>query len=217
MQIKRFQFNPVEENTYVLYDESGEAVIIDCGAFYKEEKEILQTFIKDNKLTINHLLCTHLHLDHVFGNQFIFDTYQIRPEYDQDEELKSPSLPEQGRLFGMSMKDRWVPAGRYLKEGDNIQFGNSNLNVISIPGHSPASLCFYSETDACVFTGDVLFRGSIGRTDLWGGNEELLLRGIREKLLILPENTAIYPGHGMVTTVQYEKNSNPYLGNWKSF
>ncbi len=211
MHIKRFEFNPVEENTYILYDETGEAAIIDCGAFFKEEKDELKAFIEDNNLTIKHLLCTHLHLDHVFGNRFIFDTYHIKPEYNLEEERQSPALAEQGRRFGMKIQDEFIIAEHYLKEADTISFGNITLKTLSVPGHSPASLCFYSEANACIFTGDAIFRGSIGRTDLWGGNTQLLLQGIREKILSLPEDTAIYPGHGPVTTVQYEKKSNPFL------
>ena len=211
MNIKRFEFNPIKENTYVLYDETGEAAIIDCGAFSKGEKAELQTFIAQKQLTIKHLLCTHLHFDHIFGNRFILETYNIRPEYDREEEQQTPAIIVQGRKFGVNIQDEFITADHYLKEGDTVSFGNSMLKAISVPGHSPASLCFYSETNACIFTGDVLFRGSIGRSDLWGGNEQLLLQGIHQKILSLPDSTAVYPGHGPVTTVQYEKKTNPYL------
>ena len=213
MYIKRFEFNPIEENTYVLYDDTGEAAIIDCGAFSTKEKEELQTFITQKQLTIKHLLCTHLHFDHIFGNRFICETYNVKPEYDREEELQTPALMKQAQRFGINIQDEFIPADNYLKEGDTISFGNSTLTAISVPGHSPASLCFYSGADACIFTGDVLFRGCIGRADLWGGNESLLLQGIHQKILSLPDSTAVYPGHGPVTTVQYEKKTNPYLKN----
>ena len=213
MHIKRFEFNPIEENTYILYDETGEAAIIDCGAFSRNEKEELQTFIAQKQLTIKHLLCTHLHFDHIFGNRFIFETYHIKPEYDREEEALSPTLMKQGQRFGINIQDEFIPAGHYLKEGDTVSFGNSTLQVLCVPGHSPASLCFHSEANACIFTGDVLFRGSVGRSDLWGGNETLLLQGIHQKILSLPDSTAVYPGHGPVTTVLYEKKTNPYIKN----
>ena len=210
LQIKIFEFNYISENTYVVYDETKEAAIIDCGAYFPKEKALLKDFISQNQLSLKHLLNTHLHLDHSFGNKFIYDTYGIAPEYHRLEE-QIPSLKEQAARFGIKVEDEKIKATRYLEEGDIISFGNTELEAILIPGHSPASLCFYSKADNVLFTGDVLFEESIGRTDLWGGNYHQLISGIKNKLLILQEDTVVYPGHGPKTTIKSEKINNPYL------
>jgi len=210
MQIKRFEFNPIAENTYVVYDQTKEAVVIDCGVYTNREKELFNRFIQENGLTIKHSLFTHLHLDHIFGLAFIYDTFGLSPEYNKKEEI-IPTLAQQAGFFGMNVEDRVIPAGKYLQEGDSVLFGDSEFKTIEVPGHSPGSICFYSAAHACLFSGDVVFRGSIGRTDLWAGDYDQLITGIKDKILILPEETAVYPGHGLVTTVRYEKNSNPFL------
>ena len=210
LQIKRFEFNLIGENTYLLYDETKEAAIIDCGAFSNEEKTLLKDFISHNQLSLKHLLNTHLHLDHSFGNKFIYDTYGIAPEYHRMEE-QIPNLKEQAARFGIKMADDNVKASRYLEDGDIISFGNTELKAILTPGHSPASICFYSKADGVLFTGDVLFEESIGRTDLWGGNHRQLISEIKNKVLTLPDNTVVYPGHGPKTTIKNEKINNPYL------
>jgi len=210
IQIKIFEFNQIAENTYVVFDETKEAVIIDCGAYYPEEKEILKTFISEKGLSVKHLLNTHLHMDHAYGNQFIYDTYGIAPEYHQLEE-QMPNIQKQASAFGIKVDEDVLKAARYLDEGDTVSFGNSELKVIVVQGHSPASLCFYSEKDKVLFSGDVLFEESIGRSDLWGGNHRQLVSGIKEKLLTLPEDTVVYPGHGDATTIKREKLNNPFL------
>jgi len=210
MQIKKFEFNQVEENTYIVFDETKEAVIIDCGAYYPEEKEILKDFISQNQLSLKHLLNTHLHLDHVFGNKFIYDTYGVAPEYHRMEE-EMPGLQKQAAAFGMKVEESHLKPARCLDDGDIVSFGNSELKAILVPGHSPASLCYYAENDGILFSGDVLFEGSVGRSDLWGGNHQQLISGIKNKLLILPENTIVYSGHGPETTIKNEKINNPYL------
>lgn len=211
MQVKKFEFNSLGENTYLIYDETGEAAIIDCGVLFENEQEKIKNEIRDNHLTLRVLLNTHLHLDHAFGNEFIYDTYGIKPQYDIDEERLMPSLNEQARAFGMPLEFKEIPVEKYLKEGDIITFGNIKLQAISIPGHSPASLCFYDQEHAYLFSGDVLFRQGIGRSDLWGGSHKVLISGIKNKLLTLPEDTVVYPGHGPATTIGYEKNNNPFL------
>ncbi|MCL2650873.1 MAG: MBL fold metallo-hydrolase [Candidatus Azobacteroides sp.] len=210
MQVKQFEFNHIGENTYVVYDETKEAVIIDCGAYYPKEKALLKEFISQNQLSLKHLLNTHLHLDHTFGNKFIYDTYGIAPEYHRLEE-KMPDLKEQASAFGIKIEDGNVVAVKYLDDGDEISFGNTNLIAILVPGHSPGSLCFYSKENNVLFTGDVLFQGSVGRSDLWGGNYQQLISGIKNKLLILPEDTVVYSGHGPATTIGGEKQNNPFL------
>jgi len=210
LQIKKFEFNQIAENTYLLYDETKEAVIIDCGAYSPEEKTLLKDFISQNQLSLKHLSNTHLHLDHSFGNKFIYDTYGITPEYHRMEE-QMPNLQKQAAMFGMKVEESHLKAARYLEDGDIISFGNTELKAILIPGHSPGSLCFYSENNGVLFSGDVLFEGSVGRSDLWGGNHLQLISGIKNKLLTLPEDTVVYSGHGAETTIKNEKINNPYL------
>ena len=204
MQIKIFEFNPVEENTYIIYDETKEAAIIDCGAYYPREKEELKAFLSDNSLILKHLLNTHLHLDHSFGNKFIYDTYNLSPEFHRLE-TQMPDLQKQAAAFGLKVDDGNTGTPKYLEEGDVVKFGNIVLEVIVISGHSPASICFYSKADNILFSGDVLFKQGIGRSDLWGGNELSLTTGIKKKLLTLPEETIVYSGHGPSTTIKDEK------------
>ncbi len=211
MQIKKFEFNPIEENTYILYDETKEAVIIDCGAYYPKEKEMLKSFISEKGLSLKHLLNTHLHLDHSFGNKFIYDTYGLAPEYHQLEE-QLPDLEKQAAFFGMKVEAGNYSSIKYIEEGDIISFGNTELKTILISGHSPAGICFYSVKDKILFSGDILFEGSVGRSDLWeGGNHMKLISGIKNKLLTLREDTVVYPGHGPATTIKKEKLNNPFL------
>ena len=212
MKIYKFEFNQISENTYLVYDETNKAVIIDCGVFFPEEKMQLQQFIEKNNLSLTRLLNTHLHLDHAFGNRFIYETYDILPEYNSLEE-SMPCLKDQARNFNIMINDPDVRATNHIDDGDIITVGSIRLKALLIPGHSPGSLCFYSEEGACVFTGDVLFKGSIGRSDLWGGDMNQLISGIAEKLLTLPDDTVVYSGHGPSSTIGDEKRNNPYLRN----
>lgn len=209
--VKSFEFNYFQENTFLLFDDTKEAVLIDCGCCRKSEEEELTKFISDNNLKLKHLLCTHLHLDHVFGNEFIHQTYGLNPEANKLDVEKLPSVEEQAKLFGLPEKIHDVPIGKYLVGNDVIHFGTSELQVITVPGHSPGSVAFYSKKDGFAIVGDALFEGSIGRTDLWGGNHDVLIAAINEKLLVLPEETIIYPGHGPATSIIDEKYNNPYL------
>ena len=209
--IKSFQFNFFQENTFLLYDETGEAVIIDCGCCRKEEEDELSSFINENKLTVKHLLCTHLHLDHIFGNGFVHRTYGLNPEAHQADEEQIPSPNEQGKRFGLPFQVEEVPIKKHLTNNEVIRFGNNELKVITVPGHSPGSVVFYNEKEGFLIAGDAIFAGSIGRTDLWGGNMEVLIAALKNKILTLPDDTIIYPGHGPSTTVIDEKLNNPYL------
>jgi len=210
MYIKRFEVNPVSENTYLLYDETKEALLIDCGLSSESENAVLQSFIKENELKLKILLNTHLHFDHALGNHFIHKTYGIKPQYHAAE-AGMPSLAKQAAYFGIPISYEPVAAEHFLNDGDEIRFGNTVLKVIYTPGHSPGGLSFYCASQACVFTGDTLFRRDIGRTDLWGGKEETLLRSIQTRLMTLPPETVIYPGHGANSTVEIEKAHNPYI------
>ena len=207
--IKSFEFNYFQENTFLLYDDTREAVLIDCGCCRKEEEKELTDFILENKLTLKHLLCTHLHVDHVFGNGFIYKTYGLKPEANKQDVEKLPSPDEQAKLFGLRQHVENVPVEKYIVGGEIIKFGTSELQVLTVPGHSPGSVAFYNKKHGFAIVGDALFAGSIGRTDLWGGNQEVLVAAIRDKLLSLPDETVIYPGHGPETRVIDEKYYNP--------
>jgi glyoxylase-like metal-dependent hydrolase (beta-lactamase superfamily II) len=208
--VESFEFNFFQENTFVLYDDTKEAVIIDCGCLHKAEEETLRNFIESNQLQVKHLLCTHLHFDHIVGNKFVKDTYGVGPQANKLD-LEIPSINEQAKLFGLPTKFDEVHIEKFLVGNETIRFGNSELHVITVPGHSPGSVAFYSAKDGFVISGDALFAGSIGRTDLWNGNKEVLVAAIRSKLLTLPDDTIIYPGHGPATNVINEKYNNPFL------
>jgi glyoxylase-like metal-dependent hydrolase (beta-lactamase superfamily II) len=210
MKIKIFEFNPVCVNTYLIYDETNEAAVIDCGVSNQEEYNQLKAYIDSHELKLKHLLNTHLHFDHILGNQFIYETYGLKPQYHIAENI-IPELRVQASVFGFPINYEQLRAEHYLSDGDLITFGNSTLKALLTPGHSPGSLSFYCEKDRCVFTGDALFRYDIGRTDLWGGNEETLIKAIQTKLLTLPDDTEVYPGHGAFSTIREEKQFNPYI------
>ena len=179
ISIKSFEVNYFSENTYLLYDETKEAVLIDCGCLRMEEQVELSDFITANGLTLKRYLCTHLHLDHVFGNEFVLKTYGLSPEAHKADEEKLPSPAEQARAFGVPIKIKEVPVQHYLVNGERIKFGNSELEVLTVPGHSPGGLAFYNAKNGFVIVGDSIFAGSIGRTDLWGGNQEVLLAALQ--------------------------------------
>jgi glyoxylase-like metal-dependent hydrolase (beta-lactamase superfamily II) len=208
MQIRTYEFNPVAVNTYLLYDETREAAIIDCGASTREEREKLKKGLQGLHLKL--LLNTHLHFDHVLGNRFIYDLYGLQPQYHEAED-RLPGLRLQTAAFGLPIDYEPPKAGKFISDGETITFGQTSLKALLTPGHSPGSLSFYAPDDRCLFTGDALFRHDIGRTDLWEGNEKTLIRAIREKLLVLPDDTKIYPGHGPGTSVGEEIRNNPYL------
>ena len=212
IKIKTFVFNHIEVNTYVIYDDKLlEAAIVDCGCLSTQEEEELFTFITDNQLQVKHLLNTHLHLDHAFGNAYASQAFHLKPEGHLLEETTLPGLKEQAVRFGISLKSEPVSFGTYLNDGDMIELGGITLQSLHIPGHSPGGLAFYCQAGGCVFSGDALFQGSIGRTDLWGGSLNALTNAIRSKLLTLPEDTIVYPGHGAATTIGNEKRHNMYL------
>lgn len=209
--VKSFEFNYFSVNTYVLHDETGEAVLIDCGCFCREEELELSNYIIANKLTLKHLLCTHLHLDHVFGNEFVNRTYGLKPQAHKADVEGLPSSQEQARMFGIQDKIQNIPLEKYIVGNEVIKFGNSELVALLVPGHSPGSLIFYNKKNGFAITGDVVFSGSIGRTDLWGGNQEVLIAAIKDKILSLPDETILYPGHGPETNVISESLNNPFL------
>ncbi len=211
MKIKKFEFNMFPVNCYVLSDETGEAAIIDAGCFYEEEKQMLKRYIEAHGLKVKHLLNTHLHLDHIFGNPFILREYGLKAEANQADEFWLDQAPAHARSFGFQMPETPVPLGKYICDGDHITFGNTTLEAIHVPGHSPGSIVYYCKADSCLFSGDVLFQGSIGRADLTGGNFDELREHICSRLFILPAETIVYPGHGPSTTIGEEKADNPFF------
>lgn len=209
-QIKDFTFNPVQENTYLLYNEHHKCVVIDPGCYYDDEREELKSFINLNKLQPKMLINTHCHLDHVFGNKFIAEEYNLTLQAHPSEEAVLQMAPASGLMFNLPF-DNYTGSINFIEEGDTITLGEDELKVIHAPGHSPGSICFYCEKQHFIIGGDVLFLNSIGRTDLPGGSHETLIKNIREKLFTLPENVIVYPGHGPATTIGEEMKSNPYL------
>ena len=208
--IKVLTFNAVQENTYVLYNESNDCIIIDPGCYSEEEKHGLQSFITNNGLRPAMLLNTHCHLDHVFGNKFIAEAYRLTLNIHKNEEAILQMAPASGLMFNLPF-DNYTGELIFLKEGDVISLGKDSLQVIEAPGHSPGSICFYCEKQKFVIGGDVLFYQSIGRTDLPGGSHEGLIKNIKEKLFVLPPDVKVYPGHGPATTIGEEIKYNPYL------
>ena len=209
-QIKTFTFNPVQENTYVLFNEQNECIIIDPGCYFDAEKEELKSFITSHKLTPKILLNTHCHLDHVFGNKFIAEEYKLTLNAHVLEKQMLDMAPASGLMFDLPF-DNYQGELIYLKEGDVVSLGNDHLEVIHAPGHSPGSICFYCKKQNFIIGGDVLFQNSIGRTDLPFGNHQDLISSIREKLFKLPADVKVYPGHGSVTTIDAEIKDNPFL------
>lgn len=210
LKIRSFVFSPIQENTYVLYNDHKDCAIIDPGCYFNEEKDELEAFITQSGLTPRLLLNTHCHLDHVFGNRFVADKYGLTLHLHQNEVPLLNYAPASGLMYDMPF-DNYKGDFIYLKEGDKVLLGEDELRVIEAPGHSPGHICFYHPEGEFIISGDVLFNRSIGRTDLPGGNHNLLLKNIREKLFVLPDKTFVYSGHGPVTTIGEEKRYNPFL------
>jgi hydroxyacylglutathione hydrolase len=209
-KVKVLPNNPFQENTYIVYDETGECAIIDPGMDNAAEQNAVVNFIKDNNLKPVLLLNTHCHIDHVLGNKFVFDMYGLKPQFNKGELPVLEAVVGYAPQFGIRYETSPIP-DTFLGETGTISFGNTTLSLIYAPGHSPASLCFYDEEANLVIGGDVLFRGSIGRTDLPGGDFQTLINNIEQKLLNLPDTCTIYPGHGPETTIGFEKLHNPFL------
>lgn len=210
LHVKIFLFNPLEENTYLVYNESNECIIIDPGCYYDDEKAQVADFITKNSLKPVKLLNTHCHLDHVFGNKFIAEEYGLTLHIHPNEKPLLEYAPASGLMWNIPF-DNYMGELAWLHEGDVIELGNDRLKILFIPGHSPGSLGFYCENQGFVISGDTLFQLSIGRTDLPGGDFKVLESSIKSQLYKLPESTVIYPGHGPSTTVGMEKRSNPYV------
>ena len=210
LKIKSFVFSPIQENTYLLYNEFNNCAIIDPGCYFDAEKEQLVGFIQKNGLLPQMLLNTHCHLDHVFGNKYIATTYGLTLQLHEKEKVVLDFAPASGLMYNMPF-DNYVGEFIYLKEGDTITIGTDKLTIIEAPGHSPGHVCFYCAQQNFLIGGDVLFNRSIGRTDLPLGNHQTLINSIRQKLFVLPDETVVYSGHGPTTTIGEEKRENPFL------
>lgn len=208
--IKSFAFNPFSENTYVLFNEDKDAFILDPGNFSDEETTVLEKFIEDKKLNIKNILLTHAHIDHVLGLQKAFDKFKVPVlMHELDQEILDRN-PMDANRFGFFFKP-FEGEISYLRENDILSLGKDEFKILHVPGHSPGHIAFYNEEGKLIISGDVLFEGSIGRTDLYKGNHEELIKNITEKLFALDEETKVYNGHGNPTTIGFEKNYNPFF------
>lgn len=211
IKIERFVCNMLQENCYVVSDESKECAIIDCGAFYEQEQTAIQRYILDEQLTPKHLLVTHAHLDHNFGNYFLHQTFGLLPQIAAEDQNLYKNIPRQAEaLYGIQLNYEQPPVGHLLKDKETIAVGNQTLKVIHTPGHSPGGVCFYHEAEGVLFTGDTLFERSIGRTDFSGGNMMQIIQSLKI-LAQLPDATTVLPGHGNQTTIGNELKYNPYM------
>ena len=214
LKIQKYVCNMFGENTYVVWDDTRECVIIDCGAFYPEERAAIENLIKSESLTPVHLLCTHGHFDHVMGNGFLSQTFGIKPEIHVGDEYLITNVREQARsMVGMEYADYIPPVGKYLSETDAISFGSHTLEIIHTPGHTPGGIVFHCKEEKVAFTGDTLFNMSVGRTDFPGGSWMQLMDSLKRMKNRLAPETALYSGHGNQTTMEYEMKWNPYLKN----
>ncbi|WP_187261187.1 MBL fold metallo-hydrolase [Pontibacter beigongshangensis] len=210
MKVTCLTFNPFQENTYLLHDDTKECIVIDPGCYEKQEQQELKQYIAEHGLKVVRLLNTHCHIDHVLGNKFVADTYGVELEIHETDLQTLRSVPVYAPSYGFPMYAEQAP-GAFLKEGEPVTFGNTELQVFFTPGHAPGHVVFYSEKDKACIGGDVLFRSSIGRTDLPGGDFDTLIRSIHTKMFTLPDDVTVYPGHGPETTIGFEKKHNPFL------
>ena len=210
LQIRSFVFNPFSENTYVVYNDHKNAFIIDPGNFTTEETRLLQNFIEENGLKIQNILLTHAHIDHVLGLQTVYNLYNVPVLLHETEKEILDRNPMDANRFGFFFKP-FEGEIQFLKENEVLKLDEDEFKILHVPGHSPGHIAFHSEAQKFVVSGDVLFEGSIGRTDLYKGNHEQLLESIRTKLFILDGDTKVYNGHGNPTTIGFEKDYNPFF------
>ncbi len=212
MKVTRFSFNAFQEYTYLLWDDATrQCAIIDPGCYYERERNVLDNYITQHNLTVKYLLLTHIHLDHYFGAPHVARTYNVPVSACRKDEMLLKLMTRQAEMYGTPLPDEPIEIGNYLKAGDTLYLGDEPIHVLHVPGHSKGSLAYYLPQSGCVFCGDALFNGSIGRTDLAGGDFNELLQAIRTQLFTLPGDTVAYPGHGPETTIDQEIASNPFL------
>ncbi|MDZ7605165.1 MAG: MBL fold metallo-hydrolase [Cyclobacteriaceae bacterium] len=211
MTVKQFVFNAFSENTYVIYDSTGECIIIDPGCYDSHEKAELKQFIKENKLTVKKLINTHCHIDHVLGNNFVKQTFGVSLHIHKTDEPTLKSNEIVAAMFGFNGYEQ-TTADVYLEEGEDLTFGNSSLKVLFVPGHAPGHIALVNVDEKICISGDVLFHQSIGRTDLPGGDFDTLIKSIHTKLFTLPDDVKVYCGHGPATNIGFGKHHNPFCG-----
>lgn len=210
LQIQQFAFNPFYENTYVLYNENNNAIIVDPGNYFVEEDAQLSAFISEKNLTVKYLINTHCHIDHIFGNAFVCNTYGIEPIFHKNEETMFLNGSQAAMRWGVELNE-YKGKYKFIKEGDIIKLDNDELVIIEAEGHSPGHICLYCKQQDFLIGGDVLFYESIGRTDLPMCNHDDLIRNIKDKIFTLPEQTIVYSGHGQYTVIKHEKEHNPFV------
>lgn len=210
LKIKIFTFNPFQENTYLLFDDTKKGVIVDCGCSSSSEEKEISNFIADNNIEIVHILNTHCHIDHVIGLDFACSKYQLPVQFHRADLPVLEAVPSYASMYGFS-----IPAFggemKFIEEGEVIQFGNTQLEVIFAPGHAPGHVVFVAKKEKLIIGGDVLFYSSIGRTDLPGGDYDTLIESIKTKLFPIGDDFTVYPGHGQKTTIGFERKNNPFL------
>ena len=211
MKIKKFTFNPWQENSFAIYDETGECALIDLGCISDDDHDELSDFIESNNLTVKYIINTHLHIDHVLGNYYAKKTYDVPILAHENDEFLLENAPTYAEQIGFKLDSPPPKVDKYIDEGDLVEFGNCKLKIIHVPGHTPGSVLLHCAEEKILFSGDVLFYESIGRTDLIYGNHSALIKGITSKVLTLPDETKVYPGHGPDTTITHEKCNNPFL------
>ncbi len=210
INVHYFSFGPFQENTYILWDETKECIVLDPGNNNTSENKKLSDFISQNHLNLKRLILTHGHIDHINGNKYIFDTYGLLPEVHKDDVYFIEKHLSSATMYGLHAEQSPMPIA-FINEGDIIKFGNSTLQTLHTPGHSPGSISYYNLEDKFIIGGDVLFYGSIGRSDLPMGNHDTLIKSITEKLIPLGDDMKVYSGHGMPTTIGFERLNNPFL------
>ncbi len=210
MEIKTFIFNQFSVNSYVIYDETKQCAIIDASCYTAKEKQTLIDFIEKNNLTVVKIITTHAHIDHILGNVDMSNYFKLPISMHRASEFFLQTAKEYGAMFGFNVDNQTYNLD-YLNDNDIVTIGNSKIKILYTPGHADGSICLYNEIAGWVITGDVLFSGSIGRSDLPTGDHEQLIESIKNKLMTLPDFTVVYPGHGEDTTIKIEKNSNPFL------
>ncbi|MFN2314110.1 MAG: MBL fold metallo-hydrolase [Bacteroidales bacterium] len=210
MKIYKEVFSPIQVNTYIVEGDEGGCIVIDCGCYGRVEERRLEELFTARALKPVLLLNTHCHLDHIFGNGFMLERFSLRSWFHEGDSHNHSSATQHALMFGLDMEEPPAPAG-YLSDGEVVTAAGVSLEVIAVAGHSPGGIAFYSEKDGVIFTGDALFAGSIGRSDLPGGDHEQLMTNIRSRLFTLPPDTVVYPGHGPETTIREEMKSNPFF------
>lgn len=211
MKIKRFTFNPWQENSYIVYDEGGDCVLIDMGCMSDNDFKTLSDFVEQEELTVKYIMNTHLHIDHIMGNYYTKKHYNVPLLAHENDEFLIANAGTYAEQIGLSLEALPPGIDQFINDGDEIKFGDSKLTVMHIPGHTPGSVVFYAEEDKFLLSGDVLFYESIGRTDLIYGNHAALVKGITSKLFKLPDDVIVHPGHGPQTSIGHEKENNPFL------